>query len=246
MDPMGEKGEACVEQRPDKGPEGTTSVQSLVASRCTEEPGREEGRASTAKGERGTEEKTRELDLLLGWRQGLDPLASCAGGGTLQSGSSQSLPAKRKDEWACFPPPDQTEFTSDHATIALGNGKVCSSHPSVEHEDNCTKEDTIDVFQKTPTTADSVHMTSRFPYHSISVKSTSSDEFGEFDWQGPSGPSQVTPAGGIPLPERWQLLCKEILPLLNTTGHKGKQEAGEGSGCACSPNPLSRLAEGSP
>ena len=242
MDPMGEKEEACVEQRRDKGPEDTSSVQPLVASRCTEEPGRGEGRASTAKGERGTEEKARELDLLLG----LDPLASCAGGSTLQRGSSQSLPAQRNDEWACFPPPDQTECTSEHATVTLGNGEISFSHLSVEHEDDFTKEETSDVFQKTPTTADSAHKTTVFAYHSISMKSTSSDEFGEFDWQGPSVPSQATPAEGIPLPEQWQLLCKEIFPLLNATGHKGKQEAGEGSGCVCSPNHLSRLAEGSP
>ena len=243
MDPVGEKEEACVEQRRDKGPEGTTIVQPLVASRCTEEPGRGDGRASTAKGERGTEEKARELDLLLGWRQGLDPLASCAGGSTLQGVSSQSLP---NDEWACFPPPDQTECTSEHATVALGNGKVSSSHVSVEHEDNFTKEESSDVFQKTPTSANSAHTTTRFAYHSISMKSTSSDEFGEFDWQGPSLPSQAPPAEGIPLPEQWQLLCKEIFPSVNTTSYEVKQKAGDGSGCVCGPSPLSRLAEGSP
>ena len=253
MDPTGEEEEACLEQRGDNGggAEGTTNVPALglvplAASRCVEEPGKGAVGPTTAKGEGETEGKARELELLFGWRQDLDPLASHAGG-SLQSGPPQSLLAQERDEWASFPPVGHTECTGTHTTVAMGNGEVACSNPNVEHDGVCNEEESSDVFHRTPTTTDSAHRTSRFVYHSISMKSTSSDEFGDFDWQGPSVPSPAAPTVGIPLSEQWQLLCREVFLPLNATCQEGKQvEGGGGGGYVRTPNPLSKLAEGSP
>lgn len=253
MDPMGEEEEACLEQPGDEGGgvEGTTTQDvrlSLVASRCIEEPARGgEGSLPNTEGEGEAEGKARELELLLGWHDGQDHdrLVSGAGGSTLQSGPSQSLPGQEWDGWASFPPQGHTECSSKHTVVAIGNGKVACSHLYVEHEEACNEEESSDVFQRTPTTAESALRTAQFVYHSTSMKSTSSDEFGDFDWQGPSVASQAAPTEGIPLPDQWQLLCREVFPLSNNSCEEGGQAAGQGADCVCPPNPLSRLAESS-
>lgn len=254
MDPMVEEKGAYLEQRGDEGggAEGTTNLQDvrlpLVASRCIEELVRGgEGSPPNTEGEGEAEGKAKELELLLGWHDGQDhdQLVPGAGGSTLQSGPSQSLLAQERDGWASFPPQGHTEYSSKCTAVAIGNGKVACSPLYVEHEEACNEEESSDVFQQTPTTAESALRTARLVYHSASMKSTSSDEFGDFDWQGPSVASQVAPTVGIPLPEQWQLLCREVFPSSSNSCEEEGRAAGQGADCVCTPNPLSRLAESS-
>lgn len=249
MDPTGEEEEACLKQRSREGggAGGTANVQAvgqLVTSICIEELGRgREGNPLGARREGSTEGKGRgELELLLGWcnSQGHDQLVSDAGGSTSQSESSQTLLAQERDGWASFPSLSHSECSDKHQMVGMGNGKVV--WPGLHGEEVCSDEESSDVLPWTPTTAGPAFGTSRRAIHRSSMKSSSSDEFGDFDWQGPLVSSPAAPTMGLSLPEQWKLLCKEVFPSLK----EGERAVGEGEGCVCTPKSISSLAEDSP
>lgn len=253
MDTRGEEEEACLEQRSDEGGGAggtaiTQAVGQLVTSCCIEELGRGgEGNPRGARVEGSTEGKGRgELELLLGWHdgQGHDHLVSGGGGSTSQSGSSQSLLAQGRDGWASFPSLSHSECIDKHKTVDMGNGKVVWS--DLHGEEVCSDEESSDVLPWTPITAGVAFGTARHAIHRSSMKSSSSDEFGDFDWQGPLLSSPAAPTVGLSLPEQWQLLCKEVFPSLKDGCQEGKGAVGEGGGCVSTPKPIGSLAEGSP
>lgn len=253
MDPMGEEEEACLKQQSDEGggAECTTYpvqvVGQSVTSPCIEEPGRGRGGSPLGtKGEWDAEVTMRgELGLLLDWCDGQDrQLASGAGGSVLQSGPSQSLPAQGGDGWASFPSHDHSECSDRYTMVDIGKGKVV--WPDLQSKEVCSDKESSERFPWTPTTP-TLTGTARFANHHSGnrMKSTSSDEFGDFDWQGPLS-SQTAPTVGISLPEQWKSLCKEVFPSLDDRYQKGEQAVGEGGSCLCTPKPIGSLAEGSP
>ena len=249
MDPTSEGEEACLEQQSDEGGgAGSTINVQAVTSCCIEEPGREkEGSPWDAKGEGSDDGKGKgELELLLGWcnDQGHDQLVSDVGGCTSQSGPRQPMLAQERDGWASFPSPSHPEGIDKHKMLDLGNGKVGWS--DLHGGEVCSDEESSDVLPWTPTIVEPALGTARCAIHRSSMKSSSSDEFGDFDWQGPMVSSPAAPTAGLSLPEQWQLLCKEVFPSLSDGCQEGGGAVGEEGSCVPTPKPIGSLAEGSP